>query len=242
MTLTVTLLAPTPGAQFQAKSGNVYTANSAGVVTGVALGDVSDLMNALCEPILSPESQPVLPWVHSQFYGIPPASTLEALLTVTATLYAYPVYVPNKASVGTFNISVTTGQTGGACHLGIYEDNGGYPGVLIYDTGAVSGLTSTTVVTNTPTTPPVLTPGWYWLASIFTASGTYPSVAAIKTLYTGSVGANLGWDTAAHALATSAEAGTGISVAGTYGALPAVFTSGATITLNADTPAIALGV
>jgi hypothetical protein len=239
MTATTTLIAPSAGYTQQCQSGNTYTAVN-GVITNVAVGtDVTDLLKGGCTLIPSPENAPVLPMVKGQFYG-PVGATLAALLTVTATLYAYPVYIPNPITIKTLSLSVSTGQTGGAAHIGIYADNGGQPGALVFDSGAVSGLTSTAVVTNTPTVSPTLTPGWYWIATIFTASSTFPSVEAISATYT-ALASMLGFDTAAHALATSGQAPTGISVAGTYGALPATFPSGATLTLNADTPAVAIG-
>lgn len=211
-----------------------------------------------------------LPAVTTRFYGLPMGATPVAVLTVTATLYAYPVFIPNTVTVASLNISVTTGQTGGACHIGIYTDSAGYPGSLVYDSGAVSGLTSTTVVTQTLSTAGgapgagsafnmtsqfgitgsnganlannVLTPGWYWIATIFTATTTFPSVIGATANDGSSLNALLGSDTAAHLLATSGQSATGISVAGTYGALPYTFTSGATLTLNAATPIIAVGV
>lgn len=183
-----------------------------------------------------------LPIVAGRFYGAPLGTTLEAVLTVTATLYAYPIYIPNATTLKTFNIGVTTGQTGGAAHYGIYADNGaGYPGALVVETGAVAGLTSTTVVTSTLATAQALNAGWYWVASIFTATSTFASVTGIKTLYTGVVANQLGSDTAAHYLAVSGQAPSGISVAGTYGALPLTFTTGATLILNADCPMACLG-
>ncbi len=181
-------------------------------------------------------------FVTGRFYGLPDGATPVAVLTVTGTLYAYPIYVPNAVTVSTLNIGVTTGQTGGAARVGIYKDNGaGYPGALVYDSGAIAGLTTTTVVTKSGVAT-ALAAGWYWIASIFTASGTFPSVTGITANYGVVTNTQLGSDTAAHALATSGQAATGISVAGTYGALPATFTSGATLTLNAATPVIAIGV
>jgi hypothetical protein len=111
----------------------------------------------------------------------------------------------------------------------------------VFDSGAASAA-STAMTTVTPTTPPVLTPGWYWIATIFTASSTLPSVAGTAVAYTPQNNAIIGADTAAHALATSAEAVTGISVAATYGALPAFFPASATVTLNAGTPIVTIGV
>lgn len=183
-------------------------------------------------------------WVTGRFYGLPDGSTQAAVLTVTATLYAYPIYVPNQVAIATFNVGTTTGQTGAAAHVGIYADNGaGYPGALVYDTGAFNLATSSNAInTATPTTPIALNPGIYWVATIFTASGTFPSVTGTTAIYANSLNVLLGSDTAAHALAVSGQAATGISVAGTYGALPATFTAAATLTLNASTPVISLGV
>lgn len=183
-----------------------------------------------------------LPMVTGRFYGLPYGTTPVALLTVISTLYAYPIYIASTTTVSTINIGVTTGQTGGAAHVGIYADNGaGYPGDLVYDSGAIAGLTSTTVVTKSGVAT-TLNAGWYWIASIFTASSTFPSVTAATSNYGTALNAQLGSDTAAHLLATTGQAATGISVAGTYGSLPATFTSGATLTLNAATPVFALGV
>jgi hypothetical protein len=241
MSATTTLLAPSSGYTQQCQSGNQYTAVN-GVVTNVAVGsDVTDLLKGGCTLIPSPENAPVLPMVKGQFYG-PVSATLASVLTVLGTLYAYPIYVPNPITVKSLCLSVATGQTGGAAHVGLYADNGGQPGALVYDSGAITGLTSTAVVTDTISSGnPTLTPGWYWVATIFTAGSTMPSVEGISATYT-ALASMIGFDTAAHALATSGEAPTGISVTGqTYGALPATFPSGSTITLNAGTPAVSIG-
>lgn len=183
-----------------------------------------------------------LPMVSGRFYGLPRGATPVAVLTVTGTIYAYPVYIPNPVTVSSLNLSCTTGQTGGAARLGIYKDNGaGYPGALVYDSGAIAGLTSTTIVTKSGVNQ-VLQAGWYWVTSIFTASGTFPSVAGITTNYSVETNAQLGSDTAAHSLAASGQAATGISVAGVYGAYPTTFPSGATLILNAATPLVSIGV
>lgn len=209
-----------------------------------------------------------MPYVTGRFYGTNGAD-VDATLTVTATLYATPVYIPNSVTVATLNLNVTTGQTGGAAHIGIYTDNAGYPGTLVYDSGAIAA-TSTAMTVQTLSTAGaapaagsafnlssqfgvtgsngallannVLTPGWYWFASIFTASGTFPSVSAISAAYGTPANQALGSDTAAHLLAASADASTGISVAGTYGALPNTFTAAATLVINAATPTFAIGV
>lgn len=238
----LTMLSLLPYQNFTCRSSNQYSSNAESQILNVQGGDVIDLLAAGCLAEPSDEVISRLPMAHGRFYVGNPGDTMVAILTITATLYAHPIFIGSPITIATFNVGVTTGQTGGAAHYGIYADNNGYPSALIYDTGAIAGLTSTTVVTNTPTTPPTLAPGWYWIASIFTASSTFPSVTGLSAVYTGSLNGNLGSDTAAHALTVSALAATGISVAGTYGALPLQFPAGATITENAATPTVCLGV
>lgn len=189
-----------------------------------------------------------LPLVASRFYGLPAGSTPGTLLTVTGTLYAYPYYIPGPSTIKTLAIDTTTGQTGGGAFIGIYADNGsGYPGALVTSTNNTTALAATSgaaVQTYTPTGGVLVQGGWYWLASIFTASGTFPTVADVSALYT-PLNTQLGSDTALHLAAASGEAATGISVAATYGTLSGinagVFPAAATLTLNAGTPLVILG-
>ena len=148
--------------------------------------------------------------------------------------------------IKTISVDTTTGQTGGAARIGLYADNGaGYPGALVAgsDGGALIATSGAAVQSNTINL--TLQSGWYWLASIYTASGTFPTVASIAASYSPSTTSELGSDTAAHFFAASAQAATGISVAATYGSLSSInsgaFPSGATLTLNAATPLLALG-
>ncbi len=189
-----------------------------------------------------------VPLAAGRFYGLPAGSTPGTLLTVTGTLYAYPFTISGPATIKTIGIDTTTGQTGGAAFIGIYADNGaGYPGKLVTTSNNTSALIATSgaaVQNYTPTTPLALNAGVYWLASIFTASGTFPTVADISALYT-ALNTQLGSDTALHLAAASGQAATGISVAATYGTLSGinagVFPASATLTLNAGTPLVILG-
>ncbi len=189
-----------------------------------------------------------VPFQPSRFYGLPYGSTPGTLLTVTGTLYAYPLFINGVTTLKTIGIDTTTGQTGGAAFVGIYADNGaGYPGKLIATSNNTSALIATSgaaVQNYTPTVPLALNTGLYWLASIFTASGTFPTVADISALYT-PLNTQLGSDTALHLAAASGQAATGISVAATYGTLSGinagVFPASATLTLNAGTPLVILG-
>lgn len=189
-----------------------------------------------------------LPFQPSRFYGLPYGSTPGTLLTTTGTLYAYPLFINGMNTLKTIGINTTTGQTGGGAFIGLYADNGaGYPGKLIANSNNTSALIATSgaaVQNYTPATPITLATGVYWLASIFTATSTFPTVADIAALYT-PLNTQLGSDTALHLSATSGEAATGISVAATYGTLSGinagVFPASATLTLNAGTPLVILG-
>jgi len=189
-----------------------------------------------------------VPLVASRFYGLPAGATPGTLLTVTGTLYAYPYFVPGPATIKTLGIDTTTGQTGGGAFIGIYADNGaGYPGALVAtsnNTAALAATSGAAVQNYTPTTALSLSGGLYWLASIFTASGTFPTVADVSATYT-PLFSQLGADTALHLAATSGQATTGVSVAATYGTLSGinggVFPASATLSVNAGTPLIILG-
>lgn len=187
----------------------------------------------------------VVPWVAGRFYGNPVGNTPTGILTVTGTIYAYPLFIP-ATTIKTVNLGVQLGQTGGNAHVGVYSDNGaGYPGSLVVDFGAIGALTSTATVTLTVSTPQVLNSGLYWVASVFTATSTFPNVYGVNTSYSTIVPNQVGFDTAAHALATSAEAPSGISIASAtsvYGTLPSTFPTGATLSLNVVTPMAIFGV
>lgn len=189
-----------------------------------------------------------LPLAAGRFYGLPAGATPGTLLTVTGTLYAYPYYIAGPSTIKTIGIDTTTGQTGGACFLGIYADNGaGYPGNLVSASNNTTALIATSgaaVQNYTPTGTIILQGGWYWLATIFTATSTFPTVADISATYT-VLNTQMGSDTALHLAAASGQAATGISVAATYGTLnginAGVFPASATQTLNAGTPLVILG-
>lgn len=224
-----------------AASGTTYTSNKFGIITGVSPADATSLDKMGCQSLGLAGVEIRTPWVTGNFYGLPDSVTPVALLTIASTLYAYPIYIPNKVVLDSLNFSVTTGQTGGKGRVGIYADTGaGYPGQLEVESG--EKVATGTAVETTGSLATTLTPGIYWLASTFAASSTMPSVAGTTVAYTNGLGAATGWDTAAHALATSGQAGGGISVAFTYAALPAQFTASATLNLNAGVPLVSVGV
>jgi hypothetical protein len=187
-----------------------------------------------------------LPFTTGRFYGLPAGATPGTITPAASTLYAYPLVITGNPVIKTIGIYTSTGQTGGAAHVGLYADNGsGYPGVLIQasDAGAVSATTSTTATANTITL--TLSAGTYWLASIFTATGTLPTVADVATGYATSLNSQLGASSVANLIATSGAANTGVSIGSqTYGTLLSLGTSfptGATLINNAGVPLVVLG-
>lgn len=190
-----------------------------------------------------------LPMQPSRFYGLPGGATPGTFLTVTGTLYAYPYFIAGPTTIKTLATDTTTGQTGGGAFIGIYADNGaGYPGNLVPSSNNTAALVATSgaaIQTYTPTGGILLQSGWYWLASIFTASGTFPTMADVSATYT-MLNTQMGSDTALHLAATSGQAVTGVSITGqTYGTLSGinagVFPASATLSVNAGTPLIILG-
>ncbi len=184
-----------------------------------------------------------VPWVSGRFYGLPPGTTLSTLATTTGTLYAYPLYIP-ATILRTVSNAATTGQLTSNSRVALFADNGaGYPGNLVSDFGQIGSLAGTGVVTATLTTPLSINTGLYWVASIFTTSSTFPTMAAISALYTNVLPAQLGFDSAVNALAASGKAATGITVAAqTYGAFASTFPTGGTEAINANTPLVSFGV
>ena len=107
------------------------------------------------------------------------------------------------------------------------------------DSGDLAG-TATAVVGSTTLGGIELAAGWYWAVSQAKATSTMPTVAGATVGYS-SLSKDIGFDTAAHALATSVESVGGISLSQTYAALTAAFPAGATPVLNAAVPLLALG-
>lgn len=185
-----------------------------------------------------------LPMQPARFYGLPNGNTPGTFLTVTATLYAYPYYIAAPTLIKTIGVYTTTGQTGGLAHAGLYADNGaGYPGTLVSGSDGAALSCASAAASQTNTVNLTLQAGWYWLASIFTASSTFPTMAAATAVYPSATVGQLGFDTAAHLIATSAQAPTGITVAATYGTLlsiGATFPTGAAVNYNAAIPLVTL--
>ena len=237
-----------PNVAYSVRSG-VITSDADGIISVPPYGnDLTDLMHQGCVPV-PPDGNSEVEMVHGRFYGIPRGVTPTSLLTVLGTLYAYPIKLVEPITLASLNMSSITGQTGGKMRCALFYDNGaGYPAAIVPGTDSGDLAATATAVATKGSLAVAIEPGIYWVASIFTASSTMPSVAGTGTGYGNELHSLLGSDTAAHALATSAQATSGIQVTGqTYPAtdMPTsfpTFPTGAVETIAAATPLVAIGV
>lgn len=235
-------VAPSASYNVTCRSGNVYQAVNS-IISSVAPGDVTDVINAGCRQAAGPDAGANLAAVSGRFYVPSAGVTPGTLLTVASTIYAFPFRTSGNLPIQTISANVTTGQTGGQVRFGIYTDLAGAPSALV--AGSDSGnqvATGTAAATFTPTSPIQLNDGWYWAALAASASSTMPTVSSITTSYGDDLSYQLGFDTLAHAVAASGEAVSGVSAAFTYAALPAAFpTASYAEIFNAGCPLIVLG-
>lgn len=143
------------------------------------------------------------------------AGALTTLAVTAGVLYACPIFVSTTTTLTAIGIEVTTGATGNV-KLGMYLDSSGTPGALRFDAGAVS--TATPAAFKSIAISQVLTPAWYWLAGVFSATPTVRALTTANSLHL--LGFSSGTDTVIH---------TGVSVAFSYAALPDPFTGGSTL-------------
>ena len=233
---TRTLQAPSGVSSWTSSRGAAYTADRIG---NMAV-DWLDMKEAQQSGFLDPASSARLPMVAGRFYlGGNPGDVLAAFLTVVTTLYAVPIYIPNRIALATLGINVTTGQTGGVCRAGICRDNGGKPdGAAVLAAWAADGAATGTALASAAAVA-TLDPGWHWVLTTFNATSTMPSVSGITAAAISGANSNLGNDTAAHVITGAFSSG--MSVAFTYAALPAVLPVGFALLTNSTIPAAILG-
>jgi len=168
-------------------------------------------------------------------------TTQACLISTTSPaanlLWALPIVIPRVTKFDVIRFRTTTASTAGNSRVGIYRDNGNmYPGVLYFDSGAVStsgatGKKDTTITSSLQ----IMQPGLYWLAyEQDTATGQIciiNVVSAVSNL-TGSDFSNT-------------NAPYYYTVAHTFGSLPDPYTAGGTM-LNTNsqpgTPVPAIGI
>lgn len=160
------------------------------------------------------------------------AGQVNAVATSTATpaintFYAVPQVVTRPMTLDRLALQVTTAAASSAVRVGIYTNTSNselYPAALVVDSGA---LDTTAVGMKNATVSQVLSPGLYWF--VYLAGVAAPQVRAVALAGLSPMLGN------SNVLATTV--GIGLTVAYTYGALPATFPAGASVFQNAP-PAI----
>jgi len=184
-----------------------------------------------------------VPWVPGRWYA--GAETFAAVITVSNKLYATPIYVANRCVISALGVNVTTQQASSAVRMGIYSDNYGKPGDLLFTpTTAETPTTGSGAADGALTEPYELSPGWYWRAIIGFCASTFPSISGTTALMNSHMNQILGATTSALSLAVSAAgAASGTVVDFTYAALPAVYpTTNYGLVVNASCPTFSLKV
>lgn len=119
---------------------------------------------------------PAPPMIAGRFYD---ASThgignLEFGTTamVANVFAAIPIFIPRTSAFDRIGLEVTTAGAGGStARVGIYRDSNGAPGQIV--AGSDAGALATDAVAVVESSISVsLTPGWYWLANLFSATPT----------------------------------------------------------------------
>ncbi len=145
-------------------------------------------------------------------------------VAVTANrLYMLPVIIPYDISIVAMGVRITTGASGNV-RLGLYQDNQGHPGTLLYEGVPIS--TSATGLSEVSLSQS-LSAGVYWLAAVFNAAPTVNS----------HTGAAMGRDSLS---ATSAPI-SGYFRAFTYGVLPVDESAQSYVASSVAMPTVMLG-
>lgn len=153
-----------------------------------------------------------LPLSQGRFFGSSlGVASLTTMTVSSGQLYGCPIFVPLSVTLTAIGIEVTTNATGNV-QLGMYNDNGGTPGSLLFDAGNVS--TGSPNAFKSISISQAVSPGWYWLAGIFSATPAVRAITTANSLHL--LGFSSGTDTTVH---------TGLNVAQAYGALPNPFTA-----------------
>lgn len=124
----------------------------------------------------------LIPWATGRFYGNPFATSTQNTVFGGTNLQATPIYVPNVegVTVTSIGVQITTGQAGSQARFAIYTMNAqSYPDRLVLDSGLVattgSGFASASV-------SKFLAQGWYFLASSYTTTGSFPTTKRVNAV------------------------------------------------------------
>lgn len=98
------------------------------------------------------------------------AGTLTSATLLANILYAFPIYIPQNATLASLRFQVNGAGTATLAEVGMYSNTSGVPGSLLLDCGSIA-VTGTGVKTFSSLTLP-LTPNWYWIVLALNGSCT----------------------------------------------------------------------
>lgn len=153
------------------------------------------------------------------YYAVSDGLATSNVAVVANILYGTPIYIPELVTILTINLSNVNiaGAAGTKARIGLYKksNTGDFPSSLVVDGGEVA---TDSTGTKTVTVSTALTPGWYFMAVVF--SGT-PTILGFS-LSSGANTLSLFGSDVANASGTGSIFAT-ITSSYTYGALPSTF-------------------
>lgn len=178
-----------------------------------------------------------MPQYASGSYYAPKVVTRSNSAVAADTLYAVLIEIRERVTVSELVVMPTLGVGASTVLLGIYANSVNVPGALIAQgSGSASTASSGTAAIVTFSSNPVLTPGAYWLVSLFSATPTCASVATQNSPLSSVIGS----PTLSEVLGTSAtNTISGYSAAQAYASgLPSSFPT-PTVRIALTTPLVA---
>lgn len=198
---------PTPGGS--GGSGDMLAANNLSDLIDMAISRAN-----LGVEIGEDVSTLVHPGYVSGLWYPGTGSSYASTAVVADVLYATPLVLHKTVTLSGLGIRVTTGVVGFA-KFGVYANSAGRPSTLIAAGNQTPITDATADISTTFASNPTLTPGIYWLVSVYSAA---PSIAGTATSAS-FIGAMIGGTAITNAANTSAQAN-GFTGVGTYAAGP----------------------
>jgi len=125
-----------------------------------------------------------LRWKSGTWVRTPMGTTAVATAgLVKDRSYCTGVYIPRGGAIDRISLEVTTqGGTGSVTRIGLYNDNDGLPGTLLFDAGTIDTATATGFITTASGAVnwTNLNDGLYWIATV-PQVGTAPVVRSVST-------------------------------------------------------------
>jgi hypothetical protein len=106
-----------------------------------------------------------LPWIAALWYPSQGTNALAGVVVVNRA-YAVPIYIPGAYSIDGIGMIVMGAVTNATGRLGIYSDNGGRPGALLYQTAGGHNWAGAGFGNYAVSPTQALGPGWYWVVLV----------------------------------------------------------------------------